>query len=150
MSFDINNAADLLTLKNEVNNDPIGMGYDPSGNTPSILSLLNDPSKNVGGETTGKTLTVKLLLDAIEPGDLTIGGQFSQGKLEWLKMVVESSTDINSVIESQRVKITNLFQAQDVTRTMLEAQSRTLSRAEVIFSENTNISRTDWIAARDS
>ena len=51
MAFDVNNPADLLALKNEVNLDPIGMGYDPTGPTQPLLKLLNDPSENIGGDT---------------------------------------------------------------------------------------------------
>ena len=150
MSFDRSDPADLLALKTEVNSDPIGMGYDATGPTKAILDLLNEPASNVGGETTGEDLTVNLLLAAIDPNELTVGGQFTEGELAWLKLVVESTQSPEENIEQHRAKITALFQPSDQTRVDLEAQSRAMSRAEVRFGIGTNISRQDWFSARDS
>ena len=150
MAFNRNDPADLLALKTEVNTDPISMGYDAAGPTKAILDLLNDSANNVGGETTGEDLTVNLLLDAIDPNDLTTGGQFTEGKLDWLRLVVESTMEARENIERHRAKISGLFQPSDQTRIDLEAQSRAMSRAEVLFGGGTEISKQDWFAARDS
>jgi hypothetical protein len=149
MAFDQTNTTHLVTLRDEVANDPIGMGY--SSNTTLLLRQLTEGALNVGGETTGDDLTVNLLLDAIaaDPGELTVGGQFSQGKLEFIKLVVESSLEAQENIERHRAAITNLFQPQDAIRMALEGQSRLLSRAEVLFGVDTEITKDNWYAARD-
>lgn len=151
MAFDVTNPADLLTLKTEVADDPLSMGYNPDVSTQQLLNQLNDGDKNVGGETTGDKLTASLLLDAIvaNPDDMTIGGQFTQGESDAIKMVL-GATSLGENIERYRAQITGMFAANDDLRLQLEAQLRLLSRAEVLFGEGTNISRTDWITARES
>lgn len=150
MAFDRTSQQDLDWLHTEVLTDPITMGYVPGSTQQGVLSLLNDPLANVGGETTGSDLTPRLLLEAIDPGDLTPSGNFTQGELEFLKLVVESSASIDDNIEPWRAKITGLFQAQAATRQALEAQSRRRSRAEVMFGDDTSINSQDWFAARDN
>lgn len=150
MAFDRTNQQDLDWLHTEVFTDPISMGYVPGSTQQGVLARLNDPALNVGGETTGSDLTPRLLLDAIDPADLTPSGNFTQGELEFLKLVVESSASIDDNIEPWRAKITGMFQAQAATRQALEAQSRALSRAEVMFGADTQIGTQDWFEARDN
>lgn len=152
MAFDLNNPADLLALKNEVTLDPLGMGYDPDTSTARLLKQLNDAAENLGGETTGETLTIRLLLRTCvdNPDDLTVGGQFTEGALEAIKMVFEASNHIDEDIEVYRAGITAMFAANDGLRLALEAQSRGLSRAEVLFGAGTAITKNDWFAARVS
>lgn len=150
MAFDRNNSVHLVTLRDEVANDPINMGYNTTS-TQQLLNQLNEGENNVGGETTGETLTPYLLLQAFsqEPDDLTLGGQFTQGELDFIRMVLESTSNIYDDIEIYRTAITTAFPANATVRQALEAQSRLLSRAEVLFGVDTSITRNDWFAARD-
>lgn len=148
--FDVTDPADLLALKTEVNTDPISMGYDANGGTKQILNLLNLPENNVGGETVGESFTPRLMLEILEPGDLTVGGQFTEGEQAWIKLLMESSATLDDDIELFRAKFISVFPANSATVTNLAARLRNLSRAEVLFGEGTSISRNDWFAARDS
>ena len=151
MAFDRNDAADLLALKTEVNTDPIGMGYDPAGNTTQLLKLLNDPASNVGGDMVAGDITPRIMLrDVIDPGDLTPGGQFEQGELEFVKMVMEISQLPDDDLSEMRTKLEAVFPANTTTGAAFRALSRAISRAEALFGVDTVISRDDWFAARDS
>ena len=145
MAFDQTNQTDLNALKSEVINDPLGMGYNPD-DTNGLLRLLNDPDNNVGGETTGADLTVALLLEAIDPSDF-VGNQVTDGERVYLQAFM--IRDLSDNIEAYRAKIVSALPAQSGTVAALNAQSRPLSRGEVLFGEETSISRQDWIAARD-
>lgn len=149
MAFDRTNQAHLNALLSEVTNDPLAIGYNPTGGTTPLLNLLNDPSSNVGGETTGERLTAGSLLDAIgtSPDDASVDAQFSDGLQFFLNRLLEQ--DLDTDLEKYRVQIQSSMQANNPIRTALEAQSRTMSRAEVLFGVDTFISRDDWIAARD-
>ena len=148
--FDATDPADLLALKTEVNTDPIGMGYDVNANVTTLMRLLNDPANNVGGETVGESFTPRLMLDVLEPGDLTTGGQFTEGEQTWIRLLMESSATLDDDIELFRAKFISVFPANATTVTNLAARLRDLSRAEVLFGEGTTLSNQDWFAARDS
>lgn len=153
MSFDKTNTVDLVTLRDEELNDPIGMGYAlVTGITRKTMDLLNNPLKNIGLEETDETLTSDLLLSSIEPDDLTIDvSKFTQGKSDWLAMLLAASEGLTADLTVNRDKILALFNEtpQTTTYTNLAALKRRLSRVEVLFGEGTVISKTDWVAARD-
>ena len=151
MAFDATDPADLAALKSEQATDPISMGYAAvDGQTNKTLALFNNPDLNVGGETTGDTFTPRLILDVVEPSDLTPSGQFSQGDLEWIKMVLEASSGMDDDLSDNEAKFRARFAANDQTITNLDARTHGISRAEVLFGDGTVISKTDWFAARDS
>lgn len=145
MAFDSSSATDVQKLKTELTTDPISMGYNLNGSQSRIAFLLNDPASNVGGEVTGDDLTISLFLDAIaaNPESLTVGGQFTQGELETIKLIFEASGSLDDNIERYRAQITGMFPANDGLRQTLEAQTRKLSRAEVLFGEDTRITEND-------
>lgn len=147
MTFDRFNQAHLSALKTEILTDPIAMGYTSViDNTTQLLKLLNDKVNNVGGETVANILTVELLHEALNQGDLD-DPQVTTGKLEYIKSFL--ARDFNEDIERFRVKITASFKAGSLTVTNLNNQLRALSRAEVLFGEGTYIERQDWFDARD-
>jgi hypothetical protein len=150
MAFDRLNPEHLATLKTEAETDPIEMGYSGTNSTIQLLNLFNNPINNVGGEVVGEMFTPKLMLDVIVPDDLTPGGQFTQGELEWIKMLFESSSSLGDDLDAFRTKFRGLFPGNAQTVANLDARVRRLSRAEVLFGEDTVISRDDWFAARDS
>lgn len=147
MAFDRFNQDHLNQLKTEIVNDPITMGYGDIGNTSQNRRLLNDPASNVGGESVQIALTTETLHQAIEIADYTSTqvGDAGRSYLEnFLVMPFET------VIEQFRSKIESVFQPADQTRTNLDNQNRPLSRAEVRWGEGTDISKDDYIAARDN
>ena len=153
MSFDQNNPADLAALKSEQSVDPIGMGYAAvDGQTNKTLALFNDPDLNVGGETTGEAFTPSLILDVIFPDDLTVGNKFSSGQDSWLKLLLEASETLFDDMSQWEAKFRSLFDINPTPQTLLNLDSRlrVLSRAEVLFGEDTSITKSDWYAARDS
>ena len=147
--FDRTDPADLLSLKTEVNTDPIAMGYAAAINsTAQLLKLLNDPANNVGGETTNVELTAEVLLDVIDTADFA-SNQVDQGERDWIKMCFDYALSGIS-IEKYRAKIQGIFQVNSQTNQNINNLTRPLSRGEVLFGAGTVISRDDWIAARDS
>lgn len=147
MAFDRTNPADLAALHAEVNNDPILMGYAAViDNTTQLLKLINDPGNNAGGETAGVQLTVGLLLEHMLPSDFD-AVQVSDGERRYIESFLGRDFSLN--IERYRPQIVAAFRANSTTVSNLNALSRPLSRAEVLFGEGTVIVRDDWIAARD-
>lgn len=148
MAFDRNDPADLLALKTEVNDDPIGMGYSGANNTQQLLALLSDPDSNIGGESTNVELTAEVLLDVLDTDDFA-SNQVDQGERDWIKMCFDYAlTGIS--IEKYRAKIKGIFQVNYQTNQNIDNLIRTLSRAEVLFGAGTIITKYDWFAARDS
>lgn len=148
--FDRTDPADLAALKSEVNTDPIGMDYASVINvTAQLLKKLNDPAENVGGETIAQELTPAVLLDVIDTGEFS-GPQVDQGERDLLLMMFAADMFGAVSLETNRAKIKSLFQSNGSTNNAIDALTRPLSRAEVLFGAGTVISRQDWIAARDS
>ena len=150
MAFDNTDPTDIAELQTEVNTDPIGMGYAGTNNTNQKLDLLNDPANNVGGETAGEAFTPRLMLDVIVPDDMTPGGQMSQGELEWIKMLLEASNDVDDENLAEfrgKFRQTLVDSGATASVTALDAATRPLSRAEVLWGEGTIITRDDWFAA---
>lgn len=147
MAFDRTNSTHLAALKNEVNTDPISMGYDPTGPTRTILKLLNDPANNIGGEIVTRPFDVLAMIDALEPADYD-APQTVVGAATYVHTLVELGA-YNS-IEPYKAKFRGLFAANSDTVTALDAQTIAISRAEVLFGQGTEISREDWTTARDS
>ena len=153
MAFDRTDTTHLVTLRDEEANDPISMGYaDLPLNTTKTLDFFNNPLKNVGLEETDETLTSDLLLSSIQPNDLTIDvSKFTQGKSDWLTMLLAASEGLTANLSVNRDKILELFNEnpQTATYTALAALKRRMSRAEVLFGIGTRISKDDWVTARD-
>lgn len=149
MAFDRNNDAHLLALQTEVNTDPLGMGYDLNSNETQLLKLLNDPANNVGGETGVREFDYTAMLDALVVADFN-ANQVIAGAPEMTAMLVEMSIQ-GEDISAWKTKWQALFDGIPGSNTsvMLDAQTRLLSRAEVLFGIDTHISRDDWHAARD-
>ena len=144
MAYDRSDPADLALLKSEVTTDPITMGYDATGATAQILKLLNEAANNVGGETSARPFDVGAMMDALDPTDF-----------DAQQTVASAATYVSTLaalfdIAVYKDKFISLFAANSTTVTALNAQTKALSRAEVLFGADTNISRDDWFAARDS
>lgn len=148
MAFDRTNPADLLALKNEVNLDPIAMGYDPTGPTQQLLKLLNDAAENVGGDTVAREFDASAMLDALDPTEYD--AQQTQGNAAEYTLALIAMTNAGHDISGYKTKWRSMFAGNSATVAALDAQTSPLSRAEVIFGQGTVISRDDWFAARDS
>lgn len=148
MSFDRNDAADLLALKTEVNDDPISMGYAAVvDQTQQLLKLLNDPVNNVNGDTADRLFTVEAMMDALDPTEYD-AQQTVAGAPNYVHTLVQLGD--RSDISTYKAKFRSMFAANSATVVALDAQTSPLSRAEALFGQGTTITRDDWIAARDS
>lgn len=149
MAFDRTNPSHLLALKNEVNLDPAGMGYIPSGGTIDILNLLNLAENNVGGDTVlrpTEELDVPDIAAIISPAEYAALSEYDK---EWVKMFINKPAE--EMLRPYQSKFLQLFPNGSVTRTAaLALRPKPASRSEVLFGVNTFISRDDWFAARDS
>jgi len=146
MAFNRGNPADLLALKTEVETDPISMGYTLN-NVTQLIKTINDPADNVGGDTTGVVLTTGNLLTAMIPDDLD-AQQVGDGERRYIEAFL--GRDFNEIIEPYRAQIRNAFKTNSTTVANLDALIQPLSRAEVLFGEDTILVREDWFVARDS
>ena len=148
MAFDRTDPADLLALKTEYTDDPIGMGYAGAGTaTVKIIGLFNDPESIVGLETIG-SLSVREFLLLADPSE--ISAQQVSPKIVYAEMLMNGSgldADISEFLPNLQL----VFATQAAnTLAGLNSAIRTMSRAEVLFGAGTSISRDDWYAARDS
>lgn len=150
MGFDRTDASDLAALKNEVETDPISMGYAAViDNTSELLALLNEPANNASPANGAATLTNEDLLRMLFQENISSGDQFR------VQLVFEMTSSPDSDIS--RFK-TDLAALDTGLANAINTHVRPLSRAEVLFSdidangvqESVTISRDDWIAARAS
>jgi hypothetical protein len=140
MAFDINNPVELQELNDEVFIDPIGMNYAsaPIEKTKELLKFLNDPDKNVGGETAGNaTFTHEVLMETWSP----------KGALNEIVPWIEALTEEQGNIEQYEAKYRADCGPDSLAA--LNAISQPLSRAEVLWGQDTVITQDDWFAARD-
>lgn len=147
MAFDRGNPADLLALKTEIETDPIGMGYVLTKIT-QMIKLINEPADNVGGETVQGKLTPETLIESIDFDELG-GNQVGTGGRSGLSYIFSLADGIID-FEQFRQKILDTFPSNGPTVAAINALVRALSRAEVLFGEETLLVREDWFAARDS
>ena len=147
MAFDRNNPADLASLKSEVETDPISMGYNAQ-NPNQLIKLINDPDDNVGGETVQGELTPETLLDSIDFSELG-GNQVGEGGRRGVHYIYEVAERTEN-IDRWRQKVLDTFPQNGPTVAAINALTRALSRAEVLYGDGTVITKEDWFAARDS
>ena len=141
-----NDPADLQALKDEVNNDPAGRGYAAVlENIDELVALIN--------EDIGASFTIDIedlnVSEVAEAVDVTEYGSLAEYDKEWIKMLINKDEEV--MLMPYRSKFLSVFPGGGDTRTAVVALlNRSGSRAEVLFGINTEISRQDWIAARDS
>ena len=147
MAFDQTDSADLLALKTEVTTDPLGLGYNPD-NSNDVVKILNDPAANTGGETANQTLTPRILLEQVVLADYD-SNQVTDGERRYIEAFFNRQ-NLDENIDAFRNKIRDAFKTNSTTVANIDALVRPLSRAEVLFGADTVLSRSDWLAARDS
>jgi hypothetical protein len=154
MAFDINDPADLLALKNEINNDPLSLGYNPvSGDVTNIINIINTKSYTVSKpKISAADIRSATTYDAYN--NLSIDEQ------EWIRWMTGSNGfDQENVTVTQDLRdrltdgVNSIWAAGD--RTAMNAAMLALievsgSRAEVLFGYGTVLNKNDYAAARDS
>jgi hypothetical protein len=147
--FDVTDPADLLALKTEVNTDPSGMGYIPTSTDIGVLSLINDPENNVGGESINKEVEDLQIPELAEVIDETEYAELDVYDTAWCKMFIERQPD-EGILQFQG-KLFSIFDVASTTRAnFLALLPKLATRGEVLFGVNTIISSSDWTTARDS
>ena len=140
MAFDNTDQADLTALNTEVFTDPIAMGYvnAPIEKTKELLKYLNDADKNVGGETAGSaTFTHEVLMATWEP----------KGALNEMTPWIQALT-LEGDPEPYRDKY--LANCGFDSTAAYNALVQPLSRAEVLWGQETVLTEEDWFLARDN
>jgi hypothetical protein len=171
MAFDRNNPDDLLALKNEVNLDPLGAGYAAViDDTQALLALLNNTQPG--------TITMdKLRISAAEVRSLTTFNGYdtlSIDEQEWLRWKTGSNSfdeENLAVTVDLKLQLTGkplisdprnpppdtpnssfwaASQRAEMVPLMLALVEIPASRAQELFGVDTNITTSDWVAARNS
>jgi hypothetical protein len=139
MAFDRSNTVDLQALYDERTINPLGMQYPANDNT--FVSNINDPSRNVGGETVARAFDVSAMMDALDPTELD-NPQTVVGADTYTQILA----DIGGDLEDYKTKWRSMFAQNGSTVTALDAQTTPISRARVLWDDVIVVD--DWIAAR--
>ena len=151
--FDVKDPADLLALKNEVNNDPLGLGYDQNANITQITGLINAKNYTVSKpEISSALIRSACTYDAYN--NLAIDEQ------EWIRWITPGAKGEEDLTVT--VDLTTRLTGPDAAsiwavadRVAMNAAMLALievpgSRAEILFGYGASISGSDWTTARDS
>jgi len=147
MAFDRTDPADVSALKTELTTDPISINYNLNGSASRLVFLINDGESNTGGETAERPFTAMSLMDALDPADYE-SPQAGTKAAEYTHMLLELAA--YESIETYKSKWRAQFAGNSATVIALDAQSRRLSRAEVLFGNGTVISENDINTALSS
>lgn len=155
MSFDQSNPAHLATLKTEVETDPLALGYDPDVSTQGLLDLLNAKNYTVSKpKISSAEIRAKTTYQAYNT--------LAQDEQEWLRWMTgsngfnEENVEVTPDLRKKLAGVggNSIWQAGDrrdeMNPIMLAIMDVAGSRAEVLFGYNTVLTRSDWLAARDS
>ena len=154
MAFDRNDPTDLAELKDEMNTDPLAIGYDPLGANQPNVDLIN-----------AKKYTVdKPKIAAAEVRSTTTYDSYNNLSIdeqEWIRWMTGSNgfdeenmtvtTDLRTQLTGpDAASIWAVADRAEMNAAMLALIEVPGSRAEVLWGYGTSISTTDWAAARDS
>jgi hypothetical protein len=139
MAFDRNSTIDLQALYDERTINPLGMQYPTNDNT--FVNNINDPSRNVGGQTEARVFDLSAMLEALDPTELD-NPQTVVGADTYTQILA----DIGNDIEPYKTKWRAMFAQNGNTVTALDAQTTPISRAQVLWDDVIVVD--DWIAAR--
>lgn len=147
MAFDRNDPAQVLALFNEWNLDPAAVGYAASNNTNQLLNLTNDAANNPGNDTQSRPFDASAVMDAYDPADLQ-ANQINPGAESYTALLVSYGTGFVPDISAYETRFRALFSGipGSVTIANLNAQTVDLSRADVLWGYETNITRDDYAA----
>jgi len=154
MTFDRTDPADLLALKNEVNNDPEGVGYDDVVTyTAGLLALLNSEAANPQvNDMVGIPFDVFPMIDVIDEINQSEYNGLSDLKKVRVNAIINAGICYPDLTFGHAKKAFKAaFGSSSVTwGNVKDDRLQHSSRAEVLFGYNTVISEQDWFAARDS
>jgi hypothetical protein len=156
MSFDRNDPADLLELKDEFTNDPLGLGYNIDGNSAVLVGVINavDPAYIVSKpKISSAAVRSATTFDAYD-------GVLADAQ-EWLRWMTGSNgfeeenlivtPDLRTQLTGPgSVSIWAAGETVEMNAAMLALIDVPGSRAEVLWGFGTSISEQDWYAARDA
>lgn len=148
--YDPKNQDNRTALKNEVDTDPVAIGYAPVKEiTKQLLSLLNEAVNNTTSATVKipvEELDIPDVARVVDPAEYAaITNEYDK---EFVKMFIHRQLDER--LEPYQVKMVEIFPANSATFAAIQAlRDKPASRAEELFGVNTVISEKDWFAARD-
>lgn len=155
-------AAQLLALKNEINNDPRGYGFvalNAAGNDQGISDNINtvrdgtNPPTNptaAGGNADGHisinkgSISTQDLLEALTETDVAA---LTQGQRDWIMLVASGTRVRVDSGSSARAGLLALFSSGTSHNNLIATATRNGSRAEELFGVNTVITIADIAAA---
>ena len=154
MAFDRSNQADLTALKNEVESDPLSLGYNhTSGDVANIVSLIN--AKNY---TVSKPKISSAMIRATCTYDAY--NSLSIDEQEWIRWITgeygfeEENVPVTQDLRDRLTDGANSIWAagnrKEMNAAMLALIDVPGSRAEVLFGYGTYIGTQDWTKARDN
>lgn len=144
--FDRENPADLAALKAEIQTDPLLLGYSSATTTQGILDIINDQTPAYPVTIPTEDLDIPDVAAVIDPGEFSALGEYDK---QWVIMFINQPAEVP--LKPLQAKFLSLFGPGSNTRTaVLALRDTTGSRAEVLFGKGTIITRSDYIAARDS
>lgn len=149
MAFDRSNPANLLALKNEVNDDPNLMGYNINGPTQSILNLLNIESNNTEPSDFTRDvadLKVSDIANIIDPVEFAGLNEYQK---EWVISLINKPSD-ESAIEFKSYFLSLFTNGSDTRNAAIALLDVAQSRSDQLFGYRTILTAKDWQAARDS
>ena len=125
MPFDRSDLIQLQALKDEVDADPISMGYAATGGVfQQLMGLLNLSENNQAPENGAAPMTVGALLKAIFGIPVSSQDQFK------VQLLFESTQSQNGNLSNFKTEVSSLSPAIEAAVTSIV---RPLSRVEVLF-----------------
>ncbi len=156
MAFDVNDPADLAALKSEIETDPLAHGYDPN-DTAQLLGIINDVAQNLTVPSTVERslddVAIPEVSEVIDEAEYAALGEYDK---DWTKTFIAqpaggSEGTANITLRPFKGKFLEVFPNGSNTRAAAQALLTVEgSRGESLFGFGTTITRSDWIAARDS
>lgn len=159
MSFDRNDPADLLSLKTEVNTDPLNLGYAAVvDSTTALLNLLNGKEHSPTFIVSKPKISAALVRAATTFDSYNGLAIDEQEWLRWMTGTNGFGEENMTVTPDLRARLTGpdalsiwaVGDRVEMNQAMLDIIDVPGSRAEVLYGTGTGISRSDWIAARES
>jgi hypothetical protein len=156
MSFDVNDPTDLAELKSEIENDPLGLGYDVDGNSSVLVGLINEDNPafivskpKISSALVRSATTYDAFEGLLGPEENWLQWMTGSNGFEEENMVV--TPDLRaSLVGPGSASIWAVADRTEMNAAMLALIDVPGSRAEILWGYGTTISQSDWFAARDS
>lgn len=150
--FDRNDVTQVQNLKSEIVNDPLALGYIASSDSwPMFSPLLNDPKVNTGGEVseskklTGYDFLEAVITDAVEYA-VVVNNSAKEAFVNFIFNFKDQRVPFR--LRSKIMLLFNEIKAPNIRAAIITVSSSRISRAEVLFGEDTVITLDDVRTAR--